>query len=59
MNYEEIESHPERILNIKPFMKKYKWRGINYSSKIDDWKTLEKNNPTIALNILYIKGKEI
>ena len=21
-------------------MKKYKWRGINYSSKIDDWKTL-------------------
>ena len=40
-------------------MKKYKWRGINYSSKIDDWKTLDKNNPAIALNILYIKGKEI
>ena len=29
------------------------------SSKIDDWKTFEKNNPTIALNILYIKEKEI
>ena len=24
-----------------------------------DWKTFEKNNPTIALNILYIKEKEI
>ena len=29
------------------------------STKIDDWKTLEKNNPTTALNILYMKEKEI
>ena len=27
-------------------------------SKIDDWKTFAKNNPTIALNILHIKEKE-
>ena len=33
--------------------------GINYPSKIDDWKTFEKNNPIIALNILYTKEKEI
>ena len=26
---------------------------------MDDWKTFEKNNPTIALNILYTKAKEI
>ena len=26
---------------------------------MDYWKTFEKNNPTIALNILYIKEKEI
>ena len=32
---------------------------MNYSSKIDNWKTFEKNNQTIALNILYIKEKEI
>ena len=31
---------------------------MNYPSKINDWKTFEKNNPTIALNILYIKEKE-
>ena len=30
---------------------------MSYPSKIDDWKTFEKNNPTIALNILYIKRK--
>ena len=55
----KIESHPERISNIKPFINKYNWKGINYSSKIDDWKTFEKNNLIIAVNILYIKEKEI
>ena len=38
---------------IKPFINKHNWKKINYPSKIDDWKKLEKNNPTIALNILY------
>ena len=40
-------------------MNKYYWKERNYPSKIDDWKTFEKNNPTISLNILYIKEKEI
>ena len=31
---------------------------FQYVVKVD-WKTFEKNNPTIALNILYIKEKEI
>ena len=26
---------------------------------MEDWKAIEKNNPTVAPNILYIKGKEI
>ena len=59
LNYEETESHPERVSNIKPFINKYNWKGINYPSKIDNWKTFEKNNQTVALNILYIKEKEI
>ena len=40
-------------------MNKYKWKGINYPSKIDDQKTFVKNNLTIAFNVLYIKEKEI
>ena len=32
---------------------------ISYPSKIDNWKTLAKNNLTIALNISYVKEKEI
>ena len=51
--------HPERVSNIKPFINKYNWKGINYLSKIDDQETFEKNNPTSALNIFYVKEKEI
>ena len=57
LNYEEIKWNQERVSNIKPFTHKYNWKRINYPSKIDDWKTFEKNNPTIALKILYIKEK--
>ena len=49
----------KKISKIKPFINKYNWNGIRYPSKIDDQKTFEKNTPTIALNILYIKEKEI
>ena len=53
------EWNPEKVLNIKPFINKYYQKGINYLTKLDDWKRFEKNNLTIALNILYIKEKEI
>ena len=33
LNYEETESHPEKVSNIKPFINKYNWKGINYPSK--------------------------
>ena len=46
------------ISKIKPFINKYDWIGIKYPSKLDDWKTFQKNNSTIALNVSYIKEKE-
>ena len=57
--YEEIKYSPERVSIIKPLISKYNWEGINYPSKLDDSKSFEKNNPTIAFNILYTKEKEI
>ena len=57
LNHEEIKWNRERVSNIKPFINKYKWEEISYPSKLDDWKKFEKNNLTIALNILYIKKK--
>ena len=59
LNYIEIESHSAKVPSIKPFINKYNRKGINYPTKINDWKTFEKNNPTIAFDFLYIKEKEI
>ena len=55
LHYEEIGKHAERITKIKPFINKYKWEGINFLSEKYDWKKIEKNNVTIALNVLYAK----
>ena len=41
------------------FINDFNWEGINSPSKIEDWKRFEQNNPRIALNMLYIKGKDI
>ena len=54
LNYEQIESHLERLSKIKPFIDKYNWKDINFPSHKKDWKKLESNNKTIVLNILYV-----
>ena len=40
-------------------MNNYNWKGINYPSKLDDWKIFKKNNPAVALNNLCTNEKEI
>ena len=40
-------------------MNKLKWEGINFPSEKDDWNRFEKNNVTIALNVLYAKNEKI
>ena len=50
---------PQRITKVKPFINKYNWEGINIPSEKDDWEKFEKNNVTIALNVLYTKKEEI
>ena len=44
---------------IKPLINKYNWEGITFTSEKDDWKKFQKNNLTIALNILYAKKEKI
>ena len=43
---------------MKPFTNKYNWEGINVSSEKDDWKKIEKNSVTIALNVLYARKEK-
>ena len=45
LHHRAIKPQSERVSNVKRFINKDKWKGINYLSKIDDWKTFAKNNP--------------
>ena len=54
LNHQEIGRHPERISKIKPYISKYNWNRINFPSQRKDWKTFERDNDGIALNILSV-----
>ena len=55
LNHQNIENHPERISNIKLFIDQYNWEGIDFPAGIKDWEKFDRNNKTIALNILFIR----
>ena len=54
LNHDKIDSHPERISNLKPYINDYNWRGIEFPTKPSNWKRYEENNSSIALNILFV-----
>ena len=54
LNYQTIEKDPQRISKLKPYINKYNWEGIEFPAGPKDWKKFERNNKTIALNILFI-----
>ena len=54
-NHEEVGKHLQRISKFKPFVSKYNWKGMTYSSGKDNCKKFEKNNPKTALTVLHIK----
>ena len=54
LDHQEIENHPERLSNIKPFIDKYNWKGVDFPAGINDLKKFEENNKEVALNILFV-----
>ena len=54
LNYQNINSDPERISKLIPFINNYNWKGINFPAGHKDYSAFEKNNSDIALNILYL-----
>ena len=46
------------MTNIKPFINNDNWEGIHFPSKKYDQKKFDKNNVTIALNVLYAKKEK-
>ena len=54
LNYQNIKTKPERISKLKPYITKYNWEGIKFPAEPKDWKKFQRNNKTIALNVLNI-----
>ena len=54
LNYHTIEKVLERISKLKHYINKYNWERINVPAGSKEWQKFEKNNNTIALNVLYI-----
>ena len=54
LNYQNIDSHPERIFKLKPFINNYNWKGINFPAGHKDYSAFEKNISDTALNMLYV-----
>ena len=53
LNPEQIRKDPQRRTKIKPFIDQCNWKEI-FASHKKDWNEFEKNNKSIALNILYV-----
>ena len=43
LNYQNIETHPERISNLKFYINKCNWEGIDFPAGRKDWIKFEKN----------------
>ena len=57
LNYQTIEKDPQGISKLKSYINKYNWEGINFPAGSKEWQRFERNNDTIALDILYAKKK--
>ena len=57
LKFQNIEKDPQRISKLKPYINKYNWKGIDFPTVSKNWAKFEKNNETIALNVLYIPHK--
>ena len=54
LNYHKVGNHSERTTNLTLYIDDYNWQDIEFPSKSKDWKKFEKNNKSIALNILFV-----
>ena len=60
LHHEEIDHHPERINKLKPFVSRYNWNGITFPATTNQISKFEKQNPDIAVNVLFLHlGKDV
>ena len=56
--WEEIDSHPERITKLKRYENDFDWTGVRYPVSFRSIKRFESQNQ-ISINVLAVEGKQI
>ena len=57
LHHEDIKQNPERISLLRPCENQYNWKGLEFPLSIKKIDKFERNNPGIALNVLFSKKK--
>ena len=57
--HKEIKNNPGIISKIKSFINNLNWENINFLPEEQDYKTIEMNNKSIALNILQVNEQKM
>ena len=52
LNYQTIETYPERIWKLKPYINKYNWEEMEFPVGPNDWIKFEPHNKRIVTNVL-------
>ena len=59
LHHEEIDSHPERVINLQHYECQHNWRDLEFPVAINKIGKFEKNNADIAVNVLFTSKKGI
>ena len=54
----DIDSHPERVSNLREFTDNYDWSGLEFPVSLKQIGTFEAKN-NISINVLGLEGKDI
>ena len=57
LHHEEIKNNLERISLLRPYKNQYNWKGLEFPVSIKKIDKFEKNNPGIAVNVLFSNKK--
>ena len=59
LHHEEIAKDPQRISKLQHFQEQYNWNGLEFPLAIQKIDKFERNNPGIAVNVLFNKKESI
>ncbi|WP_215898195.1 hypothetical protein, partial [Acinetobacter baumannii] len=58
LHHVEIDKDVQRISKLKPYVGRYNWSGIEFLTPKNHWVKFERQNPGVALNVLYVSGEK-